>query len=222
MPAGPEGNFLSSPDDNAAKRVAVQHFRQIDQQLYEWKRLHPLWDHLGAAGLDLEVGRLAREREAAVESLLQFGITPQEADNQSSEWQQEWAAARKQELRGLAAGISAHLVASEATDTISSQATVRIAADSQPVKAKRGPKAKMERHRDIADVVRSFGPKWKEHLEQIAKKLDKLKIPSPPKWANRECPARSWTRAVANFPNLAVKALEYSLKMAVEETPVKL
>jgi hypothetical protein len=86
-------------------------------------------------------------------------------------------------------------------------------------KAKHGPEAKMEFHRAVAEVVNSFGLNWKEHLEQIAAKLDKQKMtPAPSAWAKRERPARSWTRAVEYYPEVVVKVLDYSLKMAARDT----
>jgi hypothetical protein len=39
-------------------------------------------------------------------------------------------------------------------------------------KTKRGPKANMEFHRAVAEVVNSYGSDWKRHLDQIARKLD--------------------------------------------------
>jgi hypothetical protein len=88
-------------------------------------------------------------------------------------------------------------------------------------KAKRGPKPKMKFHRTVTEVVGSFGPKWKQHLERIAAKLDKLKIPAPQAWATRERRALTWTRAVEYYPAVVVKVLEYSLKMAAKGTAEK-
>lgn len=88
-------------------------------------------------------------------------------------------------------------------------------------KKKRGPQPKMEFHLAVAAVVRSSGPNWKEHLEQIAGKLGKRKVPPLAVWMNRKPSARSWTQAVEYYPALVVKALEYSLEMAAKDTPGK-
>ena len=91
--------------------------------------------------------------------------------------------------------------------------------------AKRGPKADIKLHREIAAVVKSFGvvSDWKRHanLETIAEKIDRQKIPASRAWAKRKPPARSWTRAVALYPNVVCKALEYHLEMAAKDTPEK-
>jgi hypothetical protein len=100
------------------------------------------------------------------------------------------------------------------------RADLEVAKDSTGIigsKKKRGPRAKMEFHRAVAEVVRSFGPNWKEHLEQIAGKLGKRNLPPLAAWANRNPPARSWRRAVEYYPELVVKALEYSLEMAAKD-----
>jgi len=84
-------------------------------------------------------------------------------------------------------------------------------------KKKRGPQPKMEFHLAVAEVVRSSGPNWKEHLEQIAGKLGKRKLPSLAAWTKRSPSARSWRQAVEYYPELVVKALEYSLEMAAKD-----
>ena len=86
--------------------------------------------------------------------------------------------------------------------------------------AKRGPKVKMDRHRAIAEVMKSHGPNWTEPsvLEQIANELDKLKISTSPAWARRERRARTWKRAVEYYPDVVRKALDYSLEMAAKDT----
>jgi hypothetical protein len=92
-------------------------------------------------------------------------------------------------------------------------------------KSKRGPKANMKFHHDVAGAVNSFGfgTQWKElsNLEQIAEKLDSLKINPPPKWAMRHPPARSWSRALGHYPDVVRKALDYALKMAAKDTTGK-
>jgi hypothetical protein len=86
-------------------------------------------------------------------------------------------------------------------------------------KTKRGPKANMEFHRAVAEVVKLFGSGWKGHLDQIARRLDKSKrnFPTPAAWAKRDPPAHSWGRAVGLYPNVVLKKLEYSLEKAEKE-----
>jgi hypothetical protein len=88
-------------------------------------------------------------------------------------------------------------------------------------KARRGPKAKMKFHRAVAKMVRSYGPNWKKRLEQIVRKLDKSKLPPSTAWAKRNPPARSWERAWLHHPDVVLKAIEYSLKMAAKNIPEK-
>ncbi len=111
----------------------------------------------------------------------------------------------------------------EAMDTSAAQQAEK--ADSPELTAaRRGPPPKTDSHRAVADIVHSFGINWKEHLEKIAKKLDKDKKKTPPSkaWAKRHPPARSWTRAVEYYQALVVQVLEYSLKMAARDTARKL
>jgi hypothetical protein len=103
------------------------------------------------------------------------------------------------------------------------RADLEVAKDSTGIigsKTKRGPEAKMTFHRAVAEVVHSFGPNWKEHLDQIAGKLDKRKrdLPPPAIWATRNPPARSWKRAVEQYPDIVLKTLAYSLKMTARDT----
>jgi hypothetical protein len=114
------------------------------------------------------------------------------------------------------------------------RADMEVAKDSAGIvepKTKRGPKARIEFHRAVATVVLSFAPKWKDHLEQIARKLDRQKkmTPASSAWAKRERPALSWTRAFEYYPDVVVKVLDYSLEKAAKditekpsETPGKL
>jgi len=92
-------------------------------------------------------------------------------------------------------------------------------------KAKRGPKANMKFHHEVAEIVNSFrfGAKWKElsNLEQIAEKMDRRKLPALGAWAKRERRARTWKRAVEFYPDVVRKALEYSLEMAPKDIPEK-
>ncbi len=76
----------------------------------------------------------------------------------------------------------------------------------------------MDYHRAIADIVMPFGDKWRneDNLERIAAQLDRDKKNTPPKkaWVTRTPLARSWKRAVENYPDVVRKAITYSLKMA--------
>jgi hypothetical protein len=82
----------------------------------------------------------------------------------------------------------------------------------------RGPKPKMESHRAIAAVVNRYGDNWQTEssLDKIAAELDRNKARTPPPnaWANRTPPAKSWKRAITNYPVLVKHAISYSLKMA--------
>ena len=88
-------------------------------------------------------------------------------------------------------------------------------------KLKRGPKANMEFHRAVAKVVHSYGPYWKERLEQIVRKLDKSKLQPLAAWAKRNPPSRSWDRAWQHYPGVVLKAIEYSLEMAAKDITEK-
>jgi hypothetical protein len=85
-------------------------------------------------------------------------------------------------------------------------------------KKRRGPQANMKFHRAVADVLRSFGSKWRERLDEIAAELDKRHLPSPAIWVKRNPPARSWKRAVAHYPDVVLKTLAYCLKMTERDT----
>jgi hypothetical protein len=85
----------------------------------------------------------------------------------------------------------------------------------KPSKKKPGPETNLDRHRAIANVVKSFGDDWKPHLEGIAARLDKLKIAVSPAWQKRSSrPAFSWRRQLEYDRTLVVKAIINSLKMA--------
>ena len=106
------------------------------------------------------------------------------------------------------------------------RADMEVAKDSTGVvgpKTKRGPKARIEFHLAVAAVVHSFEPKWKDHLEQIARKLDRQKkmTPASSAWAKRERPALSWTRALEYYPDVVVKVLDYSLEKAAKDITEK-
>lgn len=104
------------------------------------------------------------------------------------------------------------------------RADVEPAKDSKGIiesKKKRGPQAKMDFHRAVAEVVHSFELNWKKHLEQIAGKLDKRNLSPPVAWAKRNPPARSWKRAVEQYPDVLLKALAYSLKMTARDVTGK-
>jgi len=91
----------------------------------------------------------------------------------------------------------------------------------QPKTKRRGPKPNMGFHHAVADVVRPFLPDWKEHLEEIAEQLHEHDIESLPKWKKRNPPAKTWSRAVGNYPDVVLKALEYSLDMAARDVAEK-
>jgi hypothetical protein len=99
----------------------------------------------------------------------------------------------------------------------------RVAAESELAvkpRAKRGPKANMDFHRAVAEVVNSFGMNWQgdSSLDRIARELEGRKIPSLKSWLHRSPPARSWGRAVEQHSHVVRKALEYSLKMVARDT----
>lgn len=83
--------------------------------------------------------------------------------------------------------------------------------------SRRGPTADMDLHQATEQVVTPYGSNWKNesNLEKIAEQLDKNPLTPPPKqWAERKPPARSWSRAVRHYPEVVVKRISYSLKMA--------
>jgi hypothetical protein len=81
-------------DDNAhakSRTEELQHFTEIVVRLHELKRLHPLWAHLGATGIDLEYIReirgLTEECERSLSKLDRFGISRQSLDQYSRQLQ---------------------------------------------------------------------------------------------------------------------------------------
>jgi hypothetical protein len=92
-------------------------------------------------------------------------------------------------------------------------------------KPRRGPKPKMEYHRAVAAIVNPYGDDWQtqDNLEKIAAELgrDEAKTPIPKAWTTRKPAARRWERAVQNFPELVVKTISYSLKMAARVSGAK-
>jgi hypothetical protein len=80
----------------------------------------------------------------------------------------------------------------------------------------RGPKPATVTHNAIADVVAPYGDEWKKekNLSQIARQLDTDGVPTRNSWKQRKPPARSWRRALLNYPELVIKAIGYSLRMA--------
>lgn len=77
-----------------------------------------------------------------------------------------------------------------------------------------GPKANMDRHRKIAEIVEPYGDEWKQNVDEVARKLDGQKVPTSAAWAKQGRKVLSWQRAVQNRSELVTKAIEYSLKMA--------
>ena len=81
----------------------------------------------------------------------------------------------------------------------------------------------MDYHHAIAARVKPFGEEWRneDNLEEIAEQLDRDNISIPPKseWRTLKPAARSWKRAVENFPRFVRKAITYSLKMASRDIP---
>jgi hypothetical protein len=89
-----------------------------------------------------------------------------------------------------------------------------------PKARRRGPSADMNLHRAMAQIVRPYGPTWRDesNLKEIAEQLDRKDnrplIPPSKQWAKRKPAALSWSRAVRHWPKLVVHKIEYSLKMA--------
>ena len=69
-------------------------------------------------------------------------------------------------------------------------------------KAARGPKANMVFHRAIAKIVKPFREEWRNdgNLERIVEQLDKDQIKPREIWASLNPPARTWKRALSNYP----------------------
>lgn len=88
-------------------------------------------------------------------------------------------------------------------------------ADERPTRRARGPKARMERHRAIAEIVYRFGPAWTDDvtLGEVCSALDEAQIPPPRSEKFRRAVA-SWDRANDWNEGVVKKAIEYSLKMA--------
>jgi hypothetical protein len=75
---------------------------------------------------------------------------------------------------------------------------------------RRGPKADMTRHLQIAAVVDQHGPEWRneETLLEICDALDQNHVRVPASWLTW---ARSWSRAVQEKKHQVTKAIQYSL-----------
>jgi hypothetical protein len=85
-----------------------------------------------------------------------------------------------------------------------------------PPRKSRGPRPDMTKHESIANAVRPYGEDWKQenNLEDIAKKLDREKVPVTKTWPNRKpAGARTWKTALMSFPQDVVKTIAYSLQM---------
>jgi hypothetical protein len=78
---------------------------------------------------------------------------------------------------------------------------------------KRGPKADLSRHRQIAGIVNEYGENWRddEHLSDICEDLDKAGIKVSPKWPKWKEPARSFRRARQERKHEVIKAIQYSI-----------
>jgi hypothetical protein len=86
-------------------------------------------------------------------------------------------------------------------------------------KQRHGPEANMQLHRTVAQIVASYGPKWRDYLDQIGDQLDKTPLSPPPKaWTRRTVPIRSWGRAVSSCPDLVIKRISYSLEMVKRDS----
>jgi len=89
-----------------------------------------------------------------------------------------------------------------------------------PQPRKRGPKPDKHNHELIASVIRSFGDNWTsdEKLEELCAELDRLSVPVPKTWANRnDGKCRSWNRALEHYPRLIIKAIRDRLKAAQKQ-----
>jgi hypothetical protein len=86
--------------------------------------------------------------------------------------------------------------------------------DSRP----RGPRPDIEHHRQVAEIVSTFGDDWEldTNLLAMCKEFDKRKVPFPPNWRKRRPPARSWARAASDLRPLVVEAVRYRLRMATK------
>lgn len=86
---------------------------------------------------------------------------------------------------------------------------------------KRGPKANMDFHRAVADLVRPYDGKWREksNLISLSKQLDRNRKETPPlfAWRSRRPPAATWSQAVGNYPSVVIHAIVHSLNMTARE-----
>jgi hypothetical protein len=84
-----------------------------------------------------------------------------------------------------------------------------------------GPRADIDRHNQIAAVVRPYGDSWKdeENLQKIAEKLDQERIPPPQAWAKwARSQARSWRKGLEFNRERFIKVIQYRLSYRQKKT----
>jgi hypothetical protein len=65
----------------------------------------------------------------------------------------------------------------------------------------------------IIESMASAG-EWKTKLADVCEALDLNEIPHPSPWPRRNLEISSWSDAAALEPQLAIKAIEYRIKIA--------
>ncbi len=92
----------------------------------------------------------------------------------------------------------------------------------QVLERKRGPKADIENHVKVAEIITAHGDAWTtdDHLREICDALDQEGVPIPKTWPMRaDGKSRSWTRGLENYPHLVVKAIKDRCKAARSPRP---
>ncbi len=87
---------------------------------------------------------------------------------------------------------------------------------SQKIGAKRGPKADRATAEEVMKIIESVASagEWKTKLADVCEALDSKEIQYPSTWPRRGSKIISWSDAALLEPQLAIKAIEYRIKIA--------
>lgn len=84
----------------------------------------------------------------------------------------------------------------------------------RPTRGKRGPKPNFEIHMQVARAVGCVATDrdWPQKLDEIAKELDRMRVPVPNTWKDHGC--TSWCDQLRSERHLVTEAVRYRLKSA--------
>lgn len=80
--------------------------------------------------------------------------------------------------------------------------------------SRRGPKPDLINLRKVVTTTTHIGKDWQNRVDSFCTELDRLKVPVPKTWPQKRPPARSWRRALENYPTLVIRAIKDRLIMA--------